>query len=381
VLTGCLAILTAISFALTVWRWIVSRRFPLHRRRAVHTSLPGITFLKPLKGCDAETKNCLRSWFLQEYPGPIQILFGVASAEDPVRPIVEELLAEFPNADARLMVCGENLGANAKASTLRQLEPHCRHELLMISDADVRVPRDFAVNVAPYLADPAVGLVNCFYRLANPSTVAMRWEAVAINADFWTQVLQSRSLRPVDFALGAVMTLPAAQLKAIGGFATLADFLADDYQLGRQVARQQKRIEFATVVADCCDPAMSWAQVWAHQSRWAQTIRVCQPGPFFLSILNNATVWPVLLLLDTRAPLAVCASAACVAFRVVTALRQESMMTQSSAYAVHWWMAPVKDLLDAVLWAGAFAGNQIVWRGDRYRVLRGGKLQKIQAQI
>ncbi|HUD81904.1 MAG TPA: glycosyltransferase [Candidatus Saccharimonadales bacterium] len=376
-LTRSLAILTAVSFALTLWRWIVSLRFPLHRRIAVQTSLPGVTLLKPLKGCDAETKNCLRSWFLQEYPGPVQILFGVASAEDSVRPIVRELLAEFPNVEARLIVCAENLGANAKVSTLRQLEPHGRHELLMISDADVRVPPDFAVNVAPLLADPAVGLVNCFYRLANPSTVAMQWEAVAINADFWTQVLQSRSLRPVDFALGAVMTLPAAQLKAIGGFATLADFLADDYQLGRQIARQKKRIEFATVVAECCDPPMTWAAVWAHQSRWARTIRVCQPAPFFLSVLNNATLWPLLLLLDTRRPLALCAAAACVAFRIVTASRQQSRLTQSRRHAVFWWMAPVKDLLDALLWAAAFAGNQIVWRGDRHRILPGGKLQKV----
>ncbi len=376
-LTRGLAILTAISFVLTLWRWIVGLRFPLHRRGVVRTSLPSVTFLKPLKGCDAESRTCLRSWFVQEYPGPIQILLGVASADDPVRLIVRELLAEFPNVDARLMVCGENLGANAKVSTLRQLGPHIRHQLVMISDADVRVPPDFAVNVAPLLADPAVGLVNCFYRLANPSTLALQWEAVAINADFWTQVLQSRSLRPVDFALGAVMTLSAAQLKAIGGFAALADFLADDYQLGRQVAGQKKRIEFATVVADCCDPPMTWSQVWAHQSRWARTIRVCQPGPFFLSILNNSTLWPLLLLLDTRQALAVCASAGCVVFRVVTAFRQQSKLTQSHGHAAYFWMPPAKDLLDALLWAGAFAGNQIVWRGERHRILPDGKLRKL----
>jgi ceramide glucosyltransferase len=377
VLTRSLAILTAISFALTFWRWIVSLRFPLHRRGTHPAPLPGVTFLKPLKGCDAETKNCLRSWFLQVYPGPVQILFGVASADDPVRPIVRELLAEFSNIDARLIICGENLGANAKVSTLRQLEPHCRHELIMISDADVRVPPDFAANVTPLLEEPAVGLVNCFYRLANPTTLAMQWEAVAINADFWTQVLQSRSLRPVDFALGAVMTLPAAQLKAIGGFATLADFLADDYQLGRQVARQGKRIEFATVVAECCDPPMTWAQVWAHQSRWARTIRVCRPGPFFLSILNNASLWPLLLLLDTRAPQALCASAGCLVFRIVTAVRQQSKLTQSGRHLVYWWMAPVKDILDVLLWGGAFTGNRIVWRGERHRILPDGKLRKI----
>ena len=79
-----------------------------------------------------------------------------------------------------------------------------------------RDPADFAANITPHLADPGTGLVNCFYRLANPSTPAMQWEAMGINADFWTNVLQARSLKPVDFALGAVMTLPAAQLKAIG---------------------------------------------------------------------------------------------------------------------------------------------------------------------
>jgi ceramide glucosyltransferase len=377
VLTRGLAILTALSFALTLWRWIVSVRFPLHRRSDPPKSLPGVTFLKPLKGCDAETANCLRSWCVQEYPGPVQLLFGVASAEDPVAPVVRELLLEFSKMDARLIVCGENLGANAKISTLRQLEPHCRHEVIMISDADVRVPPDFASNVTPLLGDSGVGLVNCFYRLANPSTLAMEWEAVAINGDFWTQVLQARSLRPIDFALGAVMTLTASQLKAIGGFATLADYLADDYQLGRLVSRQGKRIELTTVVAECCDAPMSWPRVWAHQSRWARTIRVCQPAPFFFSILNNATLWPLLLLGSTRQPPAVCAAVGCVGFRIVTAWLQQSRLTQSRRHSAWWWMPPVKDVLDAVVWAGAFIGNEVVWRQERYRILRGGKLRKI----
>ena len=146
--------------------------------------------------------------------------------------VVRDLLAEFPGVDARLVVCGENLGANAKVSTLRQLEPHIRHPLVMVSDADVEAPADFAANIAPLLAEPGVGLVNCFYRLANPATTAMRWEAIAINADFWSQVLQARSLGPVDFALGAVMSMPAPCWSKIGGFAPLADYLADDYELG-----------------------------------------------------------------------------------------------------------------------------------------------------
>jgi ceramide glucosyltransferase len=372
-----LAILTAVSFALTFWRWIVGLRFPLHRRMVPPASLPGLTLLKPLKGCDAETKDCLRSWFRQIYPGPVQILLGVASAEDPVCDLARELLAEFPGADAQLVICAESLGANAKVSTLRQLEPRIRHPLVMISDADVRVAPDFAANLAPHLADPAAGLVNCFYRLANPTTAAMQWEAAAINADFWTQVLQARSLKPVDFALGAVMTLPAAQLQAIGGFAALADVLADDYHLGRLVACQHKRIEFATVVAECWEAPMNWRQVWAHQSRWARTIRVCQPFPYFLSILNNSTLWPLLWLAVARQPAVLALCGGCVLFRIGSAWQQQSRLTQLPVRLAYTWMPPVKDLLDVLVWAGSFASNRITWRGQRYRILPDGKLSKV----
>ena len=145
---------------------------------------------------------------------------------------------------------------------------------------------------------PAVGLVNCFYRLANPSTTAMRWEAVAINADFWSQVLQSQTLKPLDFALGAAMLVRRNALAEIGGFQSLADCLADDYQLGHRIAKNGHRIALCPVVAECWDAPMNWRDVWKHQLRWARTIRVCQPLPYFFSILSNATLWPLLWLVS-----------------------------------------------------------------------------------
>ena len=96
--------------------------------------------------------------------------------------------------------------------------------MILVSDADVRVPPDFLTNVVAPLRDPKTGLVNCFYRLANPATTAMQWEAIAINADFWSQVLQAASLKPLDFALGAVMLTRRQLLEEIGGFSALADY-------------------------------------------------------------------------------------------------------------------------------------------------------------
>jgi len=370
------AILAVLSLVLTFWRWIVSERYPLHRRAPRPDALPGLTILKPLKGCNAETKRCLQSWFAQQYPGPVQILCGVASADDPVCGIVQELLPQCVKVDARLIICGQDMGANGKVSTLRQLEPHILHPLIMVSDADVEVPGDFAAGVAPLLAVPGVGLVNCFYRLANPTTIAMRWEAIAINADFWSQVLQARSLGPVDFALGAVMSMPASMLRQIGGFAPLADYLADDYELGRSIARARGRIEFASAVVDCREAPFGWKEVWRHQLRWARTIRVCRPLPYFMSILGNATLWPVLWVLTESDATAVPFLMVTVLFRTVSAAHQQRRLTESDDHAPYWWLTPIKDLLEVLIWAAAFWGSHVEWRGERYRVLAGGKMLK-----
>jgi ceramide glucosyltransferase len=394
-----LAALALLSLAITLWQWLAARRFPLHQRVADTSFAPGVTLLKPLKGLDPETRGCLESWFRQDYRGPVQILFGVADEKDPVCELVRQLLAEHPQANAQLVLCPEQLGPNAKVSTLVHLERLAQHDHLVVSDADTRVPPDFLAQVVQPLRDPQAGLVNCFYALANPTTLAMQWEAVAVNADFWSQVLQSRTLKPLDFALGAVMATRRQQLNEIGGFRALMDYLADDYQLGNQIARRGWRIELCPVVVECWERPQGWREVWAHQLRWARTIRVCQPVPYFFSILSNATWWPVLWLAWSGISVSWLWPAAQTiddldATIWLSAFVFTSMFTMTGAVCVRWLVAdwcfakltatkapslvgicaPLKDLLQVPLWALAFLGNTVVWRGQRLRVLPGGKL-------
>ena len=368
--------LAVVSFGLTLWQWLAARRFPLHQRARDNGFVPAITLLKPLKGCDAEARRCLQSWFTQNYSGPVQILFGVASAEDPVCAVVRGLLADHPQCDAQLHICAESLGANAKVSTLVQLARHVKHELILLSDADVRVPPDFLAHIVSPLRDPGVGAAFCFYRLANPSNLAMRWEAVATNADFWSQVLMGHSLKPVDFALGAVMLTRRERLEEIGGFSALVDYLADDYQLGHQIAQRGHRIAICPVVVECWDPPMDGRVVWAHQLRWARTIRVCQPLPYFCSIISNATLWPLLWAAVAPSALTLLVACGCVSFRMFTAVALQTRLTQTRGHGFDDWLVPVKDLLQVAIWTLAFLGNHVEWRGQRYRVLSGGKLVK-----
>ena len=371
------ATLALLSLGLTLWQWLAARRFPLHQRVADKSFAPAVTLLKPLKGCDPETAACLRSWFTQVYAGQIQIIFGVADAADPVCATVQKLIAEFPQRDAQLVLCPEELGSNAKVSTLVQLERRAAHEILVISDADVRVPPDFMANAVAPLRAETIGLVNCFYRLANPATTAMRWEAIAVNADFWSSVLQARSLAPLDFALGAAMLTRRKNLAGCGGFAALVDCLADDYQLGHRLARAGGRIELSPVVVECWDKPMDWAQVWWHQLRWSRTIRMSKPAAYFFSVLSNATLWPLLWLALRPSAFAAEIFAVCLAVRICAALDLQKKLTGDRAGDFWFWLVPVKDLLQAALWLAAFLGRTIEWRGGRYRLRRDGTMEKI----
>lgn len=369
-----LAILAVLSCLLNLWQWGAARLFPLHCREGRPGRFPPVTMLKPLKGADGKTRECLESWFGQDYPGPTQILFGVADPQDPVCDLVRALIVEHPERPARLVICQRLLGANAKVSSLAHMQREVEGEIVVVSDADVKAPPDLLGNLVSRFERPETGLVNCFYALADRDSFAMRWERVAVNSDFWSQVLQGRSLQPPDFALGAAMAFRKTTLEQIGGFDVLLDYLADDYQLGNRIARGGGKIELSPVVVECLSDPQGFAQVWSHQLRWARTIRVCQPAPYFFSILANATLWPLLWAAFDRGNTALAFLGFSLTLRIVASLDLQARLTRNWEHAKDFWLAPVKDLLGAAIWALSFLGGTVVWRGQAFRVEPGGKL-------
>ena len=187
-------------------------------------------------------------------------------------------------------------------------------------------------------------------------------------------------------------------LKEIGGFAALLDCLADDYQLGNRIARRGHSIALSPVVVECWSAPMGWAAVWKHQLRWARTIRVCQPVPYFFSLLSNASLWPLLWLVLKPGAVTLASALVCCLVRILSALDLQQRINQtppggrSSSRAqpsaeeparrdtrpAPWryaWLIPVKDLLQAALWLLAFLGNRIEWRGQRMRLRPDGTLE------
>ncbi len=357
IILGALAFL---SFGLYIWQFVLGVRFPLHQR-VPSSDRPSITLLKPLKGCDNETAECLRSWLTQDYEAPVQVLFGVATADDPVCDVVRNLISGRP--DSELVICPKLLGPNAKVSTLVSLESRIQHDVVFVSDADVWAPKDLLTQLATQLS----GLSCCFYRMSHGP------EAFATNSDFWSQVLQSVALKPMDFALGAVMAIRRETLTKIGGFTPLLEYLADDYRLGNLVARAGDKVTLCPVVVECRSSPTAWRDHLAHQLRWSRTIRVCQPVPFFFSILSNPTIWPLAWLVTSPSQAVMATVVAMLVLRSLGGAWLERKLTREF-HARSILLAPLSDLFRAVFWALAFAGNRIVWRGRKFRVSRGGKL-------
>jgi ceramide glucosyltransferase len=372
ILNFILAALAILSCALQIWQWLAARNFPLHRKIAVPGFAPAVSILKPLKGVEA--------------------------ADHSAAEMARRLIAENPDTCARLIACENLVGANAKAAKLAQLEKIAAHDLILVSDADVRVPPDFLASLVAPLRDEKTTLVSCFYRLANPVTAAMRWEAVAINADFWSQVLQAKSLKPLDFALGAAMLVRRRSLAEIGSFGAFADHLADDYQLGNRLAKKGHRLALCPVVVECWHAPQGWKQVWKHQLRWARTIRVCQPAPYFFSVLSNVTLWAMLWFFSGLPKLsaavtqhgdmhnigfsfvfpwgAMIAPVLCL-LRICIAQNLQRRLTPDRKLVSPFWLMPVRDLLNAAVWLAAFLGNTIEWRGRKMRLRGDGTLREI----
>jgi ceramide glucosyltransferase len=338
-----------------------------------HTG-PGITVFKPLKGLAPLSRECLASFLTQRYQ-PYQVLFGVRDPDDPVVALLGELQETHPRCQAEIVICPADLGINPKISTLRQLMPRARYELLVIADGDVKVGPDYLAQVAAAFREPGVGLVSCPYRAGPSRTLGAACEALTIAADFMPSVAVAAAVEGIRFALGATMALTRQALGAIGGFAPLADFLADDYQLGFKVAQAGLQVKILPYVVETNDPEMSFSAYLAHQLRWARTYRVCRPGGYLAYGITHALVLSLVILLAAGlAPWAWGAVAATLALRLAVAGFSERLCLRGELRPWAFALLPLKDLLAFGLWLSSFLGNRVTWGGHPFRVTREGKL-------
>jgi len=334
-----------------------------------------VSILKPLKGTDPEMLENFRGHCRQIY-SDYEIVFGVSDANDPAIAAVEQLRIEFPSRTIKLVVSQRSLGTNAKVSNLAQMLPAASYEYLVVNDSDIRVDPNYLQRVMSPLSNPRTSLVTCLYRGMPAATFGSWLEAGGI-VDFASGVLAARQVDGgIQFGLGSTLAFRRHDLQAIGGFEALADFLADDYQLGHRLTNEADG-ELAHPVVETVLPPYSLAEYLAHQLRWARTIRDSRRWGYAGMAFTYYLPWALLTLLCTG-------GAVWAWFLLGAAFMIRMTSTLAVGYGVlndrrtfqYLAFIPVKDLLAVAIWLTGFLGHNVRWRGESFS-LKNGKIQRI----
>ena len=341
--------------------------------RLATRDLPPVTILKPLCGAEPETYECLRSFCDQAYP-EFQVIFGVCDSNDPALAIVHRLQREFPRRDLGLAIDRRQHGSNRKVSNLINMMPLARHEFLVLSDSDVQVERDYLARVVAPLHDGGVGIVTCAYRGRPRRGLWSLLGASFINEWFMPSVRVAAMAGSRSFAFGSTIAIRRETLASIGGFASIADQLADDYRLGELTHRRGLRTVLSDVVVDVCVAEPSFGDLVRHELRWLRTIRALRPmGYAFTFITFGMPVAALGVLLAGGA-------AAAVGMLSITALARVVLHLLARRPGSPVWqlaILPLRDMLSLALWGWSFVTRRVQWREVRYRVTRDGSVQPV----
>jgi len=355
----------------SAWRF-----FRVAHREAGHAppaneQAPPISVLKPVRGLDPDAYENFASFCRQDY-SEFEILFAVNDAQDPAVPVVQKLIADFPGRPIRLMVVAERLGPNTKVSNLCRLVREARHDLLVITDSDVRVEPGYLRSVAAIFRDPAVGGVTALYRGRDNLQWVAAMDCVGSSSAFCGAALVARELEGLKFMMGSTMATTKERLAEIGGFEAMVDLHSDDYELGRRIAARGYRIELLPEPVWMAFPSLTLGAYLRHELRWAIGIRNIRPGGHFGMLFTHGLPWAIAA--AWAAPFTVIGAAFIGAYfvlRFAMAWAVGVWGLRDPVLRRRIWLLPVRDLLSFFVWLASFGMNRIEWRGSFFTLEKG----------
>jgi len=346
--------------------------------RAAATPAPGavplpVSILKPLRGVDARMYAGLLSHCRQSYAGDYELLFGVSSLDDPAVAEIARLRVENPAIAIRVVECPQRLGPNGKVSNLAQMLPHARYEHLIVNDSDIRVSPHYLERVMAAFAGPGVGLVTAPYRGRAERGLWSRLEALGIATDFLPGVLTARRLEGgIRFGLGSTLATTRTALEGIGGFAALADQLADDYELGARLTAAGYRVALVREVVETTVPAYTLRGFCEHQLRWARSTRDSRRAGYLGLGVTYLLPWAVAAVLASGGVLwSLSLLSMALLVRVSVALTVGVGILRDEQVLRDIWLLPLRDAFGLLFWAWSYASDIVIWRGERFRLKRG----------
>lgn len=336
---------------------------------------PPLSILIPVRGADADAYKNFASFCKQDYPA-YEIIFGCREEHDSALPVLRKLQADFPAQKIEVVISPNEIGHNAKVSNLQNIFAHATHDHLVIVDSDIRVTPDYLRRVVAPLQKAEVGMVTCLYRGAEAKTFAARLENIGISSNFGPEVMSSRMLEGIKFALGSTIVTRRQMLEKIGGFPAVADYLADDFLLGNLTAAAGYEVVLSDYVVDHISAPDTMSIMFKHQLRWGRSVRVSRPKGFAGLILTYGLATSLILLgLLNFSSFGWSILALTFFIRIATAFFGGVVLMKDFTLLKYFWLIPLRDWLGFGVWLASFIGKTIEWRGQRFVVQPSGKIE------
>ena len=358
----------------------------LRERRAAYARLdhppgftPLLTLLKPLHGAEPDLEKHLTTFFEQDYPA-YEILFCARTPEDAGLSIARRVAVRYPQIPAKFFSTGEPPYINAKVRSMELMEEAAAHDILVISDSDVRVTPVYLRAVALPFADPRVGAITCPYRgVAAEGGLWARLEAVGMSVEMTSGVLVARMMEDMQFTLGPTMAFRRETIRRMGGFRVTADYCADDFVLGNETFKLGQKVVLSHHAIDHMVINSSLVQSLKHQVRWMKSTRFSRPKGHFGTALTFSMPFGLLGLAAGIATHHVALGIGLLAWAIASRLALSIAVGNWAVGDRDWFnllvLYPLRDFMGFCFWAASYLSSKILWRGRVFQLLPGGRMR------
>jgi len=341
---------------------------------------PPVSILKPVRGLDPEAYENFASFCRQDYP-EYEIVFCVGDATDPVLPVIEKLVRDFPDCRIRVLYGSGRNAVNDKVAKLARLSAEAQYETLVINDSDVRVEPGYLRTIVAALSDPKVGAVTCFYAPTSETTFTQHLQSVGMLSDFYAGILVAWELEGIKFALGPTIATTKARLTGFGGYQAIENMPADDLLVGRLIAEQGCEVRLLNYSVLTVPDFDSVSALLLKRLRWIVVMRHMRPWGHIGLIFTLGLPWS--LLAAALSPSASIAVGYLAAYFGLRCLMTWLIGSWGLKHPVGWKKYPLIllwDTMATLIWLASFTRNTITWRGHEY-LIRDGNLVPVSPEL
>lgn len=346
------------------------------RQRNSAAVLPPVSIIKPVTRAEVGVFENFASFCRQHY-ADYEIIFAMSGGDEAVAALIDRLRKEFPHLRIDLVQLNQNNGPNYKVGNLMGAIAEARHDLLVISDSDMRVGPGYLQEVIGTYRDRRAGLVTCLYRGVNIRNIAAAFQALFIQADFIPNVLLDNRLEGISYSFGATICLSKEVLAAIGGLEPLLHYLADDYQMGYRVHKKGYPVVICPYLVDHVSGMKTFKDFFWHQLRWAVTQRVSRPLGYTASVVTHGvTLAALFLVLQGFSALAWAVFLLVLGTRLAVFALLNREVIRNREVQRYLWLLPFRDLLHSVIWLLSLVTDTVKWGDRQFRVARDGRMSE-----